>query len=43
MNVEELLMRLRYGRYLAVTEELFGESVSRIELVVRLRCWCFPE
>ena len=28
INVEELLTRLRYGRYLALTEDLFGASVS---------------
>lgn len=29
INAKEVLMRLRYGRYLALTEDLFGESVRR--------------
>lgn len=28
INVEEVLTRLRYGRYLALGEELLGESVG---------------
>lgn len=27
INAEEVSMRMRYGRYLSLTEELFGDSV----------------